>query len=604
MRIEPVPRVACIIVLVLAVAIAALALGGCAPNAPSDALAEVDSVSGGDDMSCGHRRDATTWCWGDDALTDDILGRPYAKPVTAKGIVTTAKGGAQVCVVLEDRTVACRGGEFGLSGRPPSNARELGLTPMRGLTDVAQVGTGRYIDCVRRNDHTVACWGEYAEVLRSGTYDTRRRSGALDPHAHEIAEVHGLPPVVDLAVGSELALAIGSDGSAWTVGGLARGVGRVAGIDDAVKAASGDNFHCVLRRSGAVACWRDGFAIEPLAQVPTTPSPVENVAHARSIAAGAYGACALLEDGRAACWGRLTGEGKRDSPRWLDARVIPHADHVLALMVGSAHACGLREGGHVLCWGRTGALGIGASDENDRSARGLGYARTGADDTPDSKLRRTVMFLLALTLSALLLAVVYARSVDRAAGVAWRAVPLPPLAIGRGYRASDVPMTRTHAPRLVRVAVFLGLLSVGADCSFLGLFGLYSLRAGELALRQVAHNPSSATANFATALLPLVALTWMVLVASALVGSARASTKAFGRLLAVGIVGALGHALLGLCVLAWRRYLPMVLDRWSSRDEATAMVDTLWVTLLGAAAIGLVASVVMVMTAKLRRALP
>ena len=579
--------------------VVASALAGCGPRIAADALSDVDGISGGADMTCAHRRDGTTWCWGDDALTGDILGRVYAKPASTARIVATAKYSAQACVVLEDRTVACGTASFGLSGSRVSPPDERGLSPMRGLEDVAQIGTGTYIDCVRRNDGTVACWGDYAEVLRTGTYDRKRRSGVSDPAAAQLAEVRGLPSIADLSVGAELALAVGRDGSVWTVGGLARGVERVAGIDDAVQAASGDSFHCVRRRSGVVSCWRDGFAIESLANVASTPAAVENVTHAVSIAAGAYGACAIVEGGRAMCWGRHVGVTKDDAPSWLTARAIPHGEHLRALMVGAFHACGLVEDGHVLCWGGERLLGIGSEAQNATAARGSGYVRTGASDTPDAKVRRVAMLVGVLTLLGLVIALVYARVVARTAEATWRRLPVAPLAVGGGYRASEVALTRTEAPRLVRIAIFVVLASVGADMAFLSVFGLYSMIAGSLALRQLARDPVSAGANFATALLSVVVVAWLVLVVKTLVGAARASKKALGRLRVLGILGALGHVLLGLVTFGGRRELAWLLGRSSFGTPAPA-ADVVWMLLLLASVVGVVGSIVSVVAARHR----
>jgi len=64
----------------------ALALVGCKPKLPSDALSDVDGLSGGGDLTCAHRRDATTWCWGDNALNEH-WGNEHAQSVALAGIV-------------------------------------------------------------------------------------------------------------------------------------------------------------------------------------------------------------------------------------------------------------------------------------------------------------------------------------------------------------------------------------------------------------------------------------------------------------------------------------------------------------------------------------
>jgi alpha-tubulin suppressor-like RCC1 family protein len=571
---------------------------------PDDALAEVVSLSGGGDMTCAHRRDSTTWCWGDDALTGDSLVRAYAAPANVEGITTTAKR-TQVCVILGDHTVSCSSADFGLSGSStPGQGR--GLVPMPNLANVAQLALGTYMDCIRRLDGSVACWGDYAEVLQTGTYDSARRSGARRPRAHELAEIHGIPKIADIAGGQNAALAVGEDGSVWTLGGLARGVLRISGIDDAVQAASGGDFQCVRRRSGSVACWRDGFATGSLATLPNVPQMVENISDATDLAAGAYGACAVLRDGRASCWGAFVGLTDSDAPNWLTARPIPDAHQVRAIMVGDMHGCGLRHDGRVFCWGLVARIGSGMSHEvrkygPTKVPRGSGYVRTRTADDPVADGRRASLVVVALTLAGLVVAALYARRVERRMGTAWRRIGVAPLAIGSGYRATEIQSNRSQAPTLLRVAAHVGLLSVGADTVFLVLLSKYSLVAGSLALRQIERAPLSACLNFATALLSIVAFGWLFLVAKTLVASACASKQALQRLRIIGMFGVLGHGLLGLSGLASRYPI-----RWflSGGFDASEAADLVWILVLAAAMLGVVAAVLSAWASRHRHELP
>lgn len=595
---------------------AAALVAGCKPRVPDDALGEVHAVSGGADMTCAYRRDGSTWCWGDDALTGDILARKYATKALPERIRAASSDGAQTCVVFDDATLGCTEASFGRASplwpaawterTTSSYRRPRSLLRVPLVTDVAQIGVGTYLDCARGARGAVWCWGDYAEVLRTGAYDMHRPSIAKDPHASEVAAVRGLPPIVDLSVGDSVALAIGQDGSAWTVGGLARGVTRVPGIDDAAQAASGGEFHCVRRKSGAVSCWRDGFAIEELAKMPLTPTAVEGVPPMKTIAAGRYDACGVDQGGKVWCWGKRMYAGHTGHAiEWQKAERVADAERATSLVVGMTHGCALRDDGYVFCWGRAAMLGAGIEDEFDPKWRGKSaYARTGAADDPASTTKRAAGVVIGATLLGLLLALALAAATQRRATNAWRLLPGPPAVAGAGYRAGALHSTRAGAPGAVLAALWLGLASVGADVAYVAMFGLYSIVAGELGLRQLSRNPLSGAINLATAALVLVVVAWLALVAATIVSAAKASKRALGRLFVLAPLGAIGHLLLGLFAFGGRREIGWILDRHSMGAVAS---DTATLPILAALELasiaGVAASVVMLLAAMHRKAL-
>ena len=118
----------------------------------------------------------------------------------------------------------------------------------------------------------------------------------------------------------------------------------------------------------------------------TTPRPAAPIgfpAKATALAAGARHACALLEDGRIACWGAndsgqlgLGDEQDRTRPTTVDTA----RRRVRAVAAGGATTCVLVDGGAVTCWGANDRGQLGLGDAMPRAtAGGAGRARHGAD---------------------------------------------------------------------------------------------------------------------------------------------------------------------------------------------------------------------------------
>jgi alpha-tubulin suppressor-like RCC1 family protein len=80
---------------------------------------------------------------------------------------------------------------------------------------------------------------------------------------------------------------------------------------------------------------------------------VLNLENIRSLAAGSFHTCALLETGTVKCWGDNSFGQLGDGT--LETRLVPvdvpNLANVVALAAGSAHTCALLAGGPVKCWG-------------------------------------------------------------------------------------------------------------------------------------------------------------------------------------------------------------------------------------------------------------
>jgi alpha-tubulin suppressor-like RCC1 family protein len=109
------------------------------------------------------------------------------------------------------------------------------------------------------------------------------------------------------------------------------------------------------------------------AQVPANVNPVDVGGDIVQLGAGKFHTCALLEGGDLRCWGRNhTGQlgyahtdniGDDELPAEVD--VIDVGEPVEEVSVGRAHTCALLEGGRARCWGwnKYGQLGYGHTDD-------------------------------------------------------------------------------------------------------------------------------------------------------------------------------------------------------------------------------------------------
>jgi Alpha-tubulin suppressor and related RCC1 domain-containing proteins len=236
-----------------------------------------------------------------------------------------SSGGSHTCVLLEDGSVACWGrNNYGQLGVGDTTNR---ITPVL----VSNIGTilpkavaitnGYAHTCVLLEDGRIACWGDnYYGQLGDGT-TTQRTT-----------------PV------------------------LVSNIGTI--LPKAVAIAAGDLHTCALLANGSVACWGSNYHGQLGDGTTTnriTPVLVKNIGttlpKAVAIALGCYYSCALLEDGRIACWGRndygQLGVGdttNRATPVIVNdiGSTLPKA---LAVATGCAHTCALLEDGRIACGG-------------------------------------------------------------------------------------------------------------------------------------------------------------------------------------------------------------------------------------------------------------
>jgi len=113
-----------------------------------------------------------------------------------------------------------------------------------------------------------------------------------------------------------------------------------------------------------------GQCICPMGQVPS-PAGCADVATSSVLSVGASGACAVLDDGRVACWGRNHyGElGLEAADDWTHfPSPVFGVSGAVSVGIRNTFACALTSGGNVQCWGSNGLGELGDETTMSRSA--------------------------------------------------------------------------------------------------------------------------------------------------------------------------------------------------------------------------------------------
>ncbi len=335
-------------------------------------------------------------------------GEEEVDPLAPRGrIVDIAVGKFHTCVLLRDGDVRCWGqnseGELGLGHRRTiGHQRPASSSPFVYLGEpaVAIAAAGDHqasFTCAILESGALRCWGSnHFGQLGLGT--DLRRTGDRVPGEFDPVDLGGEAKMIALGAMQYAthACAVLVDGAVrcWgnnRYGQLGLGHTRHIGqsevpanvnpveVGGEVVAIDAGKFHtCVLLEGGDVRCWGRNQAgqlgyghTENVGdtELPTDVGTVDVGGEVKAISLGRSHTCALLEGGRARCWGWNSagqlGYGHTDNigdqgpPS--EAGDIDAGGEILQISAGGLHTCALLEEGRVRCWGdnRFGQLGYG-----------------------------------------------------------------------------------------------------------------------------------------------------------------------------------------------------------------------------------------------------
>jgi alpha-tubulin suppressor-like RCC1 family protein len=340
---------------------------------------------------------STLKCWGSNISGQLGLGTnagPNISTLTAvPSLISDASSVAAAnnttCAVVTGGAVECFGandaGQVGKAGG--SGAYEPAPVPVPGLSGIVQVGVGDEHACALRNDGTVWCWGDETHG--------KLGNGIAFGTTFQPVKVLGIGSIAQIAVGANHSCALRTDGIVFCwgsnlLGQLGNGRGgptadpsqQLAAVPTPVVAfgggvvtiarsiSAGTTDSCITDPYGFVYCWGDNTYGE-LGWGSGTPlfppymlaplNPVQGFNHATSVSVGTSHACATLDTGSAACWGRNDSYqmgvpvlGYYVIPQW-----VPGVGGAVAVSSGVVDSCVLRNDSRVLCWGYDGLSTLG-----------------------------------------------------------------------------------------------------------------------------------------------------------------------------------------------------------------------------------------------------
>jgi len=343
-------------------------------------------------------------CSNDDSATPFVIAMEPASQISAAMTHT--------CATLQNGNVGCWGkgtrGEFGkdLTGAESSASAQ----PLPIVEKVVSVGTGTVGSCAVLEDKTVQCWGDGRDgqlgidmPCEAGYADCLFAPNRVPGLSDILAVVSNKGPLVQSSdtPQKQVACALDTEGlvRCWGTPGadeLGRGTSATVAttpelvvdlqgftVRDIVQITGGGQRMCALDIMGSVWCWGSADAYgQPGGQ---GAKRIDLPLAAKFISAGAGHACAVLTDGRVACWGRnVNGEcgvsstqnetccNTSDTGCLFDCLIKPvfvrNIANAVGVAAGGYHTCAWLTNGMSACWGSNQALQLGDSTPTLESA--------------------------------------------------------------------------------------------------------------------------------------------------------------------------------------------------------------------------------------------
>jgi alpha-tubulin suppressor-like RCC1 family protein len=367
---------------------------------------EVKKVQVGYGFRCALTADGRIACWGSNSLGQLGNGqtRSNSQPTSFVGGVL---GGIQIkdftvgrthtCAISVDGALACWGGNLaGQIGIGSSTRSETRPVAIHGHNSgVAAVALGAVHTCAEFDDGAISCWGSNS----AGQLGIDSDEGSYWSPVFLSSSTWVGKSISRFSLGEDHAC--GVDGavvaSCWGYNGYGQ-AGPIRGdlyplvpfpfdfglftTNEISEIASRGGQTCVLTTSGSVACWgRNLFGMlgdgTTIGQRTTPFAFVAGVLADRrvtQISVGGYNACAVVDDGRVACWGwrqgGLLGDGKTKGSVGVPRQFVQYDGvdlQVKQISIGVSHTCAVRLDNQVVCWGRNDFGALGTGDRKNRA---------------------------------------------------------------------------------------------------------------------------------------------------------------------------------------------------------------------------------------------
>lgn len=333
------------------------------------------------------------WCWGGNEYgrigvppPQQLLalpGGPRTDPLRVDlpgPAIDIAVSDGSTCAVLATGAVWCWGrngaGQLGRGVTSADDAVNLPAAVMN-ISNARRISIDDDSACALRADQTIACWGENGRGLIDASQMARTIATPVDGFAGVTAIAVGgdhLCAVIDGRVGCR---------GAGTSGELGNGEVEdstdvvYSTLDDAIEIEAGASHTCVVRATGAAACWGDNELTlgDGTFEARSTPTQVVGLDDAIAISTGEYSTCAARASGAVTCWGYgargLLGDGRSAE---TSARPVPTLANAAYVAVGRDHSC-ISDTSDVACWGsnRRGQLGTGGGPESVATPQVLSF---------------------------------------------------------------------------------------------------------------------------------------------------------------------------------------------------------------------------------------
>ena len=312
--------------------------------------------------SCAVLAGGAVKCWGGGQLT------PVDVPTLQSGVRAIAVGDSHRCALRDSGAVECWGandfGQLG-DGTPFGHAEPAPVTGL--VAHIVEIAAGASHTCAKADNGAIQCWGHdlYGQL----------GDGASTRHAQPVDVVVVDTQFTQLASGFQHNCALTTTGSVrcWgsnDSGALGDGTWdqrplavEVLGLDmPATNVAAGVQFGCAVMEDGRARCW----GAPDVAGNPTATDVPGLQADIVRVSAGwqSQHACAITQAGALKCWGRNT-DGQLGDGTYADqvsaVDVTGLGAEVVSVTTGLGHTCALTAAGAVKCWGRNenGELGDG-----------------------------------------------------------------------------------------------------------------------------------------------------------------------------------------------------------------------------------------------------